>query len=155
MSEGIGTSLTGALRAQRSALRRIGTSTALDARFEHSLATWSSQRAWAGKRRRWSWAFAATAAAVVVISTGWLVMHVDAARPPAETRNFGQVQVADDDATVLRMRASLGAQLPVSNGYGFSPRRRHYWVDVAVAPDGTLYIERVTPIDEDPQLFVP
>ena len=61
----------------------------------------------------------------------------------------------DDDAAVLRVRASLGAQLPLSNANGFSARRRHYWIDVGVAPDGTLNIERVTPIDEDPQLFVP
>jgi len=155
MSERVETSLSEALLAQRAALRRIGTSAALDARFEQSLASWSSQRVRASRRRRLSWAFAAAAAAVLVMSTGWLVMHVDGARPPAERRNFAQTQAADAGAMVLRMRASLGTQLPVRNGNGFLPRRRHYWVDVAVAPDGTLYIERVTPIDEDPQLFVP
>ena len=155
MSERIETSLSEALLAQRAALRRIGTSAALDARFEQSLVSWSSQWVRASRRRRLSWAFAAAAATVLVMSTGWLVMHVDAARPPAERRNFAQTQAADADAMVLRMRASLGTQLPVRNSNGFFPRRRHYWVDVAVAPDGTLYIERVTPIDEDPQLFVP
>jgi hypothetical protein len=155
MSERIETSLSAALLAQRAALRRIAPSAALDARFEHSLVGWSAQRLRARRRRRLSWAFAAMAAAVLVMSTGWLVMHVEASRPPAGMHSPGQVALADADATVLRMRASLGAQLPVRNGNAFSPRRRHYWVDVAVAADGTLYIERVTPIDEDPQLFVP
>ena len=155
MSGRIETTLSEALLAQRAALRRLGTSAALDARFEQSLATWSSERLRARRRHRLSWAFAAAAAAVVLMSTGWLVMHVDASRSPAGTHNVGAVQIADADATVLRVRASLGTQLPLRSGNGFYPRRRHYWIDVAVAPDGTLYVERVTPIDEDPQLFVP
>jgi hypothetical protein len=59
------------------------------------------------------------------------------------------------DGAVLRLQASLGANLPVRSGNALLPQRRHYWVDVGVAADGTLHIERVTPIDEDPQLFVP
>ena len=64
-------------------------------------------------------------------------------------------QLATEGPAVLRVRASLGAQLPESGGNGFLSRPRHYWVDVDVAGDGTLYIKRVTPIDDDPQLFVP
>ena len=102
-----------------------------------------------------SWALAAAAAGVLIVSTSWLVMHIGRPPSPGETYHSGRTQVADADAAVLRVRASLGAQLPVRNADGFSSRRRHYWVDVSVAPDGTLNIERVTPIDEDPQLFVP
>jgi hypothetical protein len=102
-----------------------------------------------------SWALAAAAAGVLMVSTAWLVMHIGTPPAPGETDSSAQGQVADADAAVLRVRASLGAQLPVSNANGFSARRRHYLIDVGVAPDGTLNIERVTPIDEDPQLFVP
>ena len=155
MSERIDTSLPRALLAQRSALRRARPSAALDARFEQSLGTWKARRARAGRRRRWSWALAAAAAGVLMVSTAWLVMHIGTPPSPAGTYRSAQEQGADADAAVLHVRASLGAQLPVSNVNGFSARRRHYWIDVGVAPDGTLSIERVTPIDEDPQLFVP
>lgn len=155
MSEHLETSLSQALRAQRTALRRARTSAALDARFEQSLGTWRTRRVRAGRRRRLSWALAAAAAGVLVLSTAWLVMHVGTPPSPVDRYSAGQVQVADADAAVLRVRASLGTQLPIRNANGLAPRRRHYWVDVAVAPDGTLNIERVTPIDEDPQLFVP
>jgi hypothetical protein len=155
MSEHLEVGLSQALLAQREALRRTRPSAALDARFEQSLATWRSHRLRAGRRRRLAWGLAAAAAGVLVVSTAWLVMHVGAPPSPAGVYRAGQGQVADVDAAVLRVRASLGAQLPVSNGNGLSSRRRHYWVDVDVEPDGTLYVERVTPIDEDPQLFVP
>jgi hypothetical protein len=98
---------------------------------------------------------AAAAVGVLVMSTAWLVMHIGIPPSPVETYSSGQAQVAEADAAVLRVRASLGAQPPVSSGNGFSSRRRHYWVDVRIAPDGTLNVERVTPIDDDPQLFVP
>ena len=152
MSERLETSLSQALLAQREALRRTRASAALDARFEQSLRQWRARRVRAGRRRRLSWALAAAMAGVLMASTAWLVIHIGT--PPAPYGS-GQAEFADADAAVLRVRASLGAQLPVRNGNGFSSRRRHYWVDVAVAPDGTLNIERVTPIDEDPQLFVP
>ena len=155
MSERTETNLSNALRALRASLQHTDTSLALDARFEQSVATWSAERVRAGRRRRLSWALAAAAAGVLVVSTGWLVMHVETPPFPAEIRNSGQARTAAADPAVLHVRASLGAQLPVRTGDGLSPRRRHYWVDVGVAPDGTLYIERVTPIDEDPQLFVP
>jgi hypothetical protein len=155
MSERVEASLSPALLAQRAALQRARTSAALDARFEQSLGTWRARRVRAGRGRRLSWALAAAAAGVLVMSTAWLVMHIGT--PPARAEMYGsaQAQVADADGAVLRVRASLGAQLPVRNGNGFSSRQRYYWVDVRVAPDGTLNIERVTPIDEDPQLFVP
>jgi hypothetical protein len=155
MSEHLEASLCQALIAQREALRRARPSAALDARFERSLATWKSRRLRAGRRRRLSWGLAAAAAGVLVMSTAWLVMHVGAPPSPAGVYRSPQGQVAGVDAAVLRVSASLGAQLPVGSGNGFSSRRRHYWVDVDVEPDGTLYVERVTPIDEDPQLFVP
>ena len=155
MSERLEASLSQALLAQREALRRTRPSAALDARFEQSLTDWKSRRLRAGRRRHLSWGLAAAAAGVLVVSTGWLVMHVGAPPSQAGVYGSGQGQVADLDPAVLRVRASLGAQLPVRNGNGFSSRRRHYWVDVDVEPDGTLYVERVTPIDEDPQLFVP
>jgi hypothetical protein len=155
MSERIETSLSQALFAQRLALRRARASAALDARFEQSLGTWRARLARARRRRRLSWAVAAAAAGILIVSTAWLVMHIGTPPSPAETYGSGPAQLADADAAVLRVRASLGAQLPVRNASGFSSRRRHYWVDVSVAPDGTLNIERVTPIDEDPQLFVP
>ena len=155
MSERIEASLSEALLAQRAVLRRARASAALDARFEQSLGTWQARRARAGRRRRWSWALAAAAAGVLMVSTAWLVMHIGTPPSPAGTYRTAQGQGADADAAVLHVRASLGAQLPVSNVNGFSARRRHYWIDVGVAPDGTLNIERVTPIDEDPQLFVP
>ena len=155
MSERIETSLSQALLAQRAALRRARASAALDARFEQSLAKWRARRVRSGRRRRLSWALAAAMTGVMMASTAWLVIHIGKPPAPAETYGSGQAEVADANAAVLRVRASLGAQLPVRNGNGFSSRRRHYWVDVAVAPDGTLNVERVTPIDEDPQLFVP
>jgi hypothetical protein len=155
MSEPTETSLSQALLAHRAALRGASASAALDARFEQSLGIWKAQRARAGRWRRLSWALAAAAAGVLTVSTAWLVMHIGTPPSAAKMQSSGQAQVAAADATVLRLRASLGTQLPVRNDNGFSPRRRHYWVDVWVAPDGTLYVERVTPIDEDPQLFVP
>ena len=155
MSERIEASLSQALLAQRAALRRARPSAALDARFELSLGTWRARLVRTRRRRRLSWALAAAAAGVLIVSTSWLVMHIGRPPPPGETYHSGRTQVADADAAVLRVRASLGAQLPVRNADGFSSRRRHYWVDVSVAPDGTLNIERVTPIDEDPQLLVP
>ena len=155
MSERIEASLSEALLAQRAVLRRARASAVLDARFEQSLATWRTRRVRAGRRRRSSWALAAAAAGVLIAGTAWLVMHIGTLPAPAEAYSSGRAQVADADDAVLRVRASLGAQLPVRSGNGFSSRRRHYWVDVSVAPDGTLNIERVTPIDEDPQLFVP
>jgi hypothetical protein len=157
MSDPIEASLSRALLAHRTALRGARASAALDARFEQSLGTWRARRVEAGRRRRMSWALAAAMAGVLIAATAWLVLHAGTlpARASADTSSSGQPQVAAADAAVLRVRASLGAQLPVRNGNGFSSRRRHYWVDVSVAPDGTLNIERVTPIDEDPQLFVP
>src|SRR5215475_6285878 len=115
MSEHMDASLSEALLAHRAALRRVANSGVLDARFEQSLVSWSSQGVRASRRRRLTWAFAATAVAVLVTSTGWLVMHVDASRPPAGMRNIARAPVADTAATVLRMRASLGTQLPVRN----------------------------------------
>lgn len=152
MSQRIEASLSQALLTERAALRRARASAALDARFEQSLRKWRARRVRAGRRRRLSWALAAAMAGVLMASTAWLVIHIGT---PPTPYGSGQAESADADAAVLRVRASLGAQLPVRNGNGFSSRRRHYWVDVAVAPDGTLNIERVTPIDEDPQLFVP
>ena len=154
MSERIEMRLSQVLLVQRAALRRARASAALDARFEQSLGAWRAQRARAGRRRRLSWALAAAAAGVLVAGTAWLVMHIGTSPSPVETYGLRRAHVADSDEAVLRVRASLGAQLPRSAN-GSSPRRRHYWVDVGVAPDGTLNIERVTPIDEDPQLFVP
>jgi len=155
MSERIEASLCEALLAQREALRRARPSAALDARFEQSLGRWRARRLGAGTRGRLSRALAAAAAGVLIVSTVWLVTHIGRTPSPAEGHRSGQGEVADTAAAVLRVRASLGAQLPVRNGNGFSSRRRRYWVDVGVEPDGTLYVERVTPIDEDPQLFVP
>ena len=155
MSERIETSLSQALLAQRIALRRARASAALDARFEQSLGTWRVRLARTRRRRRLSWAVAAAAAGILIVSTAWLVMHIGTPPSAAEAYRPAPAQAADADAAVLRVRASLGEQLPVRNPSGFSSRRRHYWVDVSVAPDGTLNIERVTPIDEDPQLFVP
>ena len=154
MSEPTETSLSRALLAHRAALRGARASAVLDARFEQSLGIWKAQQVRAGRRRRFSWALAAAAAGALTVSTAWLVTHIGTPPSVAKMQSSGEVQVASD-ATVLRLRASLGAQLPVRNDNGFSPRRRHYWVDVWVAPDGTLYVERVTPIDEDPQVFVP
>jgi len=155
MSERIETSLAQALLAERAVLRGARASAALDGRFEQSLGTWRARRVRAGRRRRLSWSLATAAAALLLVSTAWLVTHTGAPPSPAETYRSGQPAAADAVAAVLRVRASLGAQLPVRNGNGPSPQRRHYWVDVRVAPDGTVEIERVTPIDEDPQLFVP
>jgi hypothetical protein len=153
VSERIEASLSQALLAQRAALRRARASASLDARFEQSLGTWRARQVPSG-RRRLSWALAAAATGVLLASTAWLVMHVGASPSPSEMHS-APPQAANADAAVLRMRAGLGARLPVRNGNDFSARRHHYWVDVSVAPDGTLYVERVTPIDEDPQLFVP
>jgi hypothetical protein len=153
MSESSEASLSQALLAQRAALRSATPSAALDARFEQSLGTWRARWARAGRRRLLSRAVAAAAVGVLVVGTAWLVMHIGTAPSPAEVYRPGQR--ADVDAAVLRVRASLGAQLPVGNDNGLPSRRRHYWVDVGVEPDGTLYVEHVTPIDEDPQLIVP
>jgi hypothetical protein len=92
---------------------------------------------------------------VVVLSTGWLVLHMDERSVRAEAPDARYAQLATEGPAVLRVRASLGAQLPARGGNGFLSQPRHYWVDVDVAGDGTLYIKGVTPIDDDPQLFVP
>lgn len=155
MSARIEASLFKAMLAQRAVLQRMLPSAALDARFERSLETWRAQRLRADRRRRLTWALAAAATGVLVLSTGWLVMHVGERPASAVARDSKSAYSASEDAAVLRVRASLGAQLPVMAGNGSAPHPRHYWVDVGVASDGTLYIERVTPIGDDPQLFVP
>jgi hypothetical protein len=144
-----------ALLAQRVALRNMEPSAALDARFEHSLEAWRTQRLRSGKWRRLQWALAAAVAGVLVLSTGWLVLHVGERPARAVVPDSQNAKLAAEEPAMLRVRASLGAQLPVRGGNGFLSHPRHYWVDVDVAGDGTLYIKRVTPIDDDPQLFVP
>jgi hypothetical protein len=155
MSEHVESRLSPALLAQRAALRRAEPSAALYARFDRSLESWRTQRVRAVRQRRVSWTLAAAVTVVLVVSTAWVVMHVGTRPTRAVPGDSEYARVASADATVLRVRASLGAQLTDRNGNGFPVRRRNYWVEVGVAGDGTLRIERVTPIDEDPQLFVP
>jgi hypothetical protein len=147
--------LSRALLAERVALKQLEPSAALDARFEHSLESWRTQRLRSARWRRLRWALAAAVTGVVVLSTGWLVLHMDQRPALAVVPDSRYAQLATEGPAVLRVRASLGAQLPARAGNGFLSQPRHYWVDVDVAGDGTLYIKRVTPIDDDPQLFVP
>lgn len=155
MSARIETILSRALLWQRVALKQMEPSAALDARFEHSLEAWRTERLRLERRRRVRWALVAAVTGILVLSTGWLVMHVDErpARAVVPETRYGQLMA--EEPAVLHVRASLGAQLPMRGGNGFPPDPRHYLVDVGVAGDGTLRIERVTPIDDDPQLFVP
>jgi hypothetical protein len=155
MSDEIETRLAQALLAQRALLQSTESSAALDERFEQSLASWKAHQVRAVGLRRLSRTLAAAAMVVLVVSTGWLVVHVGAQRPGVIVDKPAYADAARHDTALLRVRASLGAQLPDRSDTGFPVRQRHYWVDVAVAGDGTLYIERVTPVDEDPQSFVP
>lgn len=151
----IETMLSRALIAERAALYRIQPSTELDIRFDQSLQGWRTERGRAGKRRRLSWTLTAAATVVLMASASWLVMHSGARTGEAALQNSRYMPVAPADAAVLRLRASLGAPLPVWAGDGFPAHGRHYWVDVGITDDGSLYVERVMPIDEDPELFVP
>jgi hypothetical protein len=144
-----------ALLAHRAELYRIEPSTELDVRFNQSLQGWRTEWAQPGKRRRLSWMLGAAAALVLMAGGGWLVMHASARHGEAALPNSGYVRLAPADAAVLRLRGSLGAPLPDAAGHGFPARRSHYWLDVGITDDGLLYVERVTPIDEDPGLFVP
>jgi hypothetical protein len=156
MSEPTETIFCRALRAQRAALHRLEPSADLDARFEQSLQAWGTDRARATKRRRRSWALAGAATVVLLSGAGWLAWHVRAPQPATPgVRKSGYVRVASPDAQVLRVQASLGAPLPVWARNGFAARARRYWVDVGIAGDGSLYIERVIPADDDPELFIP
>jgi hypothetical protein len=155
MSARIETILSRALLWQRVALKQMEPSAALAARFEHSLEAWRTERLRSERWRRLRWALVASVTGVLVLSTGWLVMHVDERTVRAVVPDSGPAQSVAEEPAVLHVRASLGAQLPTRGGNGFAPDPRHYLVDVGVAGDGTLRIERVTPIDDDPQLFVP
>ena len=147
--------LSQALLAQRVALKRMEPSEALDARFERSLEAWRTERLQSERRRRLQWALVAAVSCVLVLSTGWLVTHVVEHPAPAVGPTSRVAQLAAEEPAVLHVRASLGAQRPVGAGNGFLSDPRYYWVDVGVARDGTLSIKRVTPVDDDPQLFVP
>jgi hypothetical protein len=83
------------------------------------------------------------------------MMHADAQQGEAVVQSSGYTGIASPDAAVLRVRASLGAPLPVSAGNAFPAHRRQYWVDVGIAGDGSLYIERVTPTGENAELSAP
>jgi len=149
MSEPIETLLARALRAQRVALQRLEPSAELDTRFEGSLAALRSGRARVARRRR-SWMLAAAATVILTGGAGWLAMHTHSSQPPPTVVRNPGVRLASPDAAVLRVQASLGTPLPVN--YGLPAAPRHYWVDVGIASDGSLYIERVIPADGEPEL---
>jgi hypothetical protein len=152
-----------ALRALRSELRTMGPSADLDARMERGLQAWRAERARAASRRRVSLSLIAAGTVALVVGLGWRAAQELAREPPATAhgREISLPEPADRpepsstyparDAAVLRVRASLGAQLPQRDLRAL-PGERHYWVDIGISGDGALYVERVTPVDEE---FVP
>ncbi len=144
-----------ALRQQRARLFQIEPSAELDARFEQALGEWRAERSDAGRRRRWFWRLGIAAILLLAAGAGWLVLRTDERKGAAVVENPGYLRVKPTDSAVVRLQASLGAPIPVWAGNGFPAHRRRYWVDVGVAGDGSLYIERVTPIDESPEVLLP
>jgi hypothetical protein len=155
--------LSRALRALSSELHTAGPSADLDARLERSLTAWSAGRARAASHRRVSASLIAAGTIVLVVGLGWRAAH-ELGQAPAAMRRAQQMplpQLTDRaeasttyptrDAAVLHLRASLGAPLPQGDLRALSDRR-HYWVDIGISGDGALYVERVTPVDEQ---FVP
>lgn len=146
--------LSRALRALRSELRAIGPSAGLDARLERSFLAWSAERARAASRRRVSLALIAASILALAVALGWRAARELEQEPAAMTR-AQQMPLPEDpmrDATVLHVRASLGAQSPQRDLRALLPDQGHYWVDIGISGDGALYVERVTPVDEE---FVP
>ena len=148
-----------ALRRLGGELRARSPSAELDARFERSVQAWSIERARVAARRRLSPPLIAAGTIAVVVGFGGWAAHELGQSPPAmadskptflpepSTSYSGR-----DAAAVLHVRASLGARLPQRSSDGLLVARRHYWVDIGISGDGTLYVERVTPVDEG---FVP
>jgi hypothetical protein len=153
MKEPIETILSRSLRAYRAALYRLEPSADLDARFDQSLEAWRADRAQEARGWRRSRTLAAAAAVILAASAGWLAMYARTREPvSAAMRN---VDSASSDTAVVRVEASLGTPLPVGARAAFDGEPRHYWVDVGIAGDGSLYIEGVMPADDDPELFIP
>jgi hypothetical protein len=146
------TLLSRAVRAQRAALNQIEPSAELDARFERSVQAWRTERARSGRWRRWSWMMAAAATVALVAGASWLVMGAGTHREDPVVENPGFPRVAPGEPAVLRVQGSLGTPIPVWAGNGLPPHRRQYWIDVGIGTDGSLYIERVTPVDESGEL---
>jgi hypothetical protein len=98
-----------------------------------------------------------TAVAVILAASGGLLaMYTRTLEPEGVAiGNSGNVGLAPSDGAVVRVQASLGTPLPIWARGSFHTEPRHYWVDVGIAGDGSLYIEGVTPADDDPELFIP
>jgi hypothetical protein len=146
--------LSRALRALRSELASAVPSADLDARLELGLQAWSAERARAASRRRVSLALIAAGTIALVIGLGWRAARELGQEPPAMTHDR-ETPLAGEPlrvATVLHVRASLGAQPSQRDVRALLPDQRHYWVDIGISGDGALYVERVTPVDEE---FVP
>jgi hypothetical protein len=129
----------------RSALRSVSPSSELDARFRRSVDGLSARRSVAVAYRRKLSLLIAAGTIAAVVGLGWWVARersvssaVDGHGPSLRTASY-----PIPDAAVLHVRATLGARVP-------GPEE--YWVDIGVASDGSLRVERVTPVDER---FVP
>jgi hypothetical protein len=133
----------------RSALRSVGPSSELDARFRRSVDAWSARRSAAVAYRRALPSLIAAGTVAAVVGLGWWlaregergVAAAAAAHGPSRRSLSASYEVPD--AAVLHVQATLGA---------WAPGQGQYWVDIGVTGDGTLRVERVTPVDER---FVP
>lgn len=140
MSDRTEVTLSRVLPELRSALHGIGPSSTLDARFRRTVDAWSvRRRSGVAYRRALPSLIAASIVAAVVGFGWWLGRENGRSVPPAADIHGSPTP----DAAVLHVQATLGARAP---GQG------QYWVDIGVTGDGTLRVERVTPVDER---FVP
>lgn len=158
MSSNTEVTLSRVLPELRSALRSVGPSSELDARYRRSVDAWSARRNAAVAYRRALPLLIAAGTIAAVVGLGWWVAR-------ERDRSMAAVAVHQDsplrspsaaymspDAAVLHVRATLGARVPLAGSDAGLARPGEYWVDIGVAGDGTVRVERVTPVDER---FVP
>jgi hypothetical protein len=159
-----------ALDAYATALAQVGPSARLQARMQAAIEQELALKPKRSKYRRAGWAVAACAGFAGVATL--LVLGLDARRErqamdlprvkaphharqsDAATLVFpsGAVSLWPTQATVFRVRGSLG-DLGGSNVAGRSSAEQQYWIDVRVANDGSMRIERIFSAD-GAELFI-
>ena len=139
--------LSRALLALRNSLSGVAPSSELDARFQRSVEAWNARRTTAvafrpiASRRALPLLIAAGTIAAIVGFGWWVAREREIGHESAHSVSARGGE--SPDAAVMRVRATLGAWVP---------NQAEYWVDIGVTGDGTLRVERVTPVDER---FVP